>query len=604
MCGIAGVWSFKEKVRIEILEDMKDALLHRGPDSQGFYLDKENNIGLVHTRLSIIDLTEKANQPMHDENKILYIVYNGEIYNYRSLKKELQILGYNFFSNSDTEVILKAFLEWGPNFVEKLRGMFVFAIWDSRQKSLLLARDRLGIKPLYYYWDNLLFIFASETRAILASKLSIRDIIDEEALILYLKFGTIPGQKCIYKKINLLRPGSYLILRERKLTEYRYWRLSQCFLDSKLNLPLEKQISLLKKELERSVKEHLIADVPIGVFLSGGVDSSALVSLAREKSQDITTLTIIFPNTPYDESKYALQIANKFNTKHINVTIPEKELKEHLVNFLESMDQPTIDGFNTYLISMEARRAGLKTCLSGLGGDELFGGYSSFRRIPCIYKLLKVFRYIPLSQFTLNLIDDNKINRLGDALKNFSYENLYLNYRAIFSNNEISHLLNKDIANLEFDKYLLEDVSKINSLKEKVSILELSFYMANQLLRDSDVFGMANSVEIRVPFLDHKLIEVFAKLHPKDKYSLPPTKKILILAVENIPSEICLRPKMGFILPFDIWLRETFSGMVSTGDINSLLNKKIVKDIYKNFHKRKVHWSKIWSLIVLNWWMK
>lgn len=426
MCGIAGIVTDRKLNLQEILGKLQDTLKNRGPDDKGIFSDSLNNslyIAFVHTRLSIIDLTSAAHQPISNEDSSIYLVCNGEIYNYDILREELISRGHRFRSYSDNEVIIHLYEEKKENLLDDLRGMFAFTIWDKRNEKLFVARDRLGIKPLYYYCDNSIFIFASEIKAIINSGLISKEI-DHEAITLYLKFGSIPSPKTIYKQIISLEPGHYLI-------------------------------------------------------------------------------------------------------------------------------------FN--------------------------------------YSIIQLFNYP---------ITSNKLNRILDMLTPFSFKNVYLNYRAIFSNKEISWLIGKNFMNFDFTKYLTEDVFSINSLQEKISILEMSSYMADQLLKDSDVFGMCYSVEIRVPFIDHKLIEFVAKVPSKYKYKRIPNKYFLIKVIENLPQKIYQRPKRGFVLPLDVWMKCGLRASVEEGlRSSSVFDTFFTKKILRHFYDKKSHFSKVWSLFVLNKWL-
>ncbi|RLB08764.1 MAG: asparagine synthase (glutamine-hydrolyzing), partial [Deltaproteobacteria bacterium] len=360
MCGICGIFNYKNQktsITKDLLVRIRDSMIHRGPDDAGVYISPDKKAGLAHRRLSIIDLSEAAHQPMCNEDGTIWITYNGEIYNYREIREVLILKGHKFKSNSDTEVIIHGYEEWGiEGLLKKLRGMFAFAIHDSRltihDSRLVIARDRLGIKPLYYSYNNSTFLFASEIKAILASRLVSKEI-DPQAVVLFLLYGSISPPKTIYKEISALEPGYFLIISKKGLKKYRYYNLKDAFLDKSLaNISEGEAIERVHSCLINTIKCHLVSDVPVGAFLSGGIDSTAIVALMREvENKPIKTVSIIFPDTPYDESRYSKLIAQRFNTDHVEIEINSKDLINHMEKIFYAMDQPTIDGVNTYFVS-------------------------------------------------------------------------------------------------------------------------------------------------------------------------------------------------------------------------------------------------------------
>lgn len=611
MCGIAGILLNKD-CNCDIskpISTMAASLAHRGPDESGSYSSK--NVNLFHTRLSIIDLSKNACQPMSNEDNSIWLICNGEIYNYKEIRKELINKGHQFKSHSDNEVIIHLYEEKGELLLEDLRGMFAFCVWDSRNRALFVARDKLGIKQLYYYWDNSIFIFASEIKAIANSGLIPKEL-NNKAIILYLKFGSIPSSETIYKHIISLEPAHYLILKNEHLKKKRYWSLTDCFLRDKLNLSSEQEaVSLLREHLKDSVEKHLISDVQVGVFLSGGIDSSSIVSLVRDVSNSpVKTISVGFPDTEYDESRFAKKVSDRFSTEHMEVEIHKHDLKSRINDFFDRMDQPTVDGLNTYLVSWAAKQAGLKVCLSGLGGDELFAGYRSFRQIPRIYSLLRIGDFLKLPKqllfFGSHFYSDGKINRIADMFDpKLSFNNVYLNYRCLFSKKELMQVLNEDILNsLEDNPRFTDYAPHISELKcsiNKVCLLETSLYMTNQLLRDTDVFSMCWPVEVRVPFVDSKLIEILARIPPRLRCDINKPKKLLIDTMNNLPPEIVNRRKMGFTLPIDLWIKDVLKEFIEGNLFSSgILNRKYLNLIYKQYQNNKLHWSKLWALVVLN----
>ncbi|MFA5031658.1 MAG: asparagine synthase (glutamine-hydrolyzing) [bacterium] len=608
MCGIAGIWDFKEKLGIDVLNRMKESLHHRGPDDSGIYLDKQNNLGLAHTRLSIIELSEKGHQPMIDKELNLVIVFNGEIYNYLEIKKELKCLGYKFFSNSDTEVILKSYKEWGTHCLEKFRGMFSFCIFDIEKQELFLARDRLGIKPLYYFNDGNKFIFGSEINTIKASGLAKE--INSDSIGLFLFLGYIPSPSTFYKNIVSLEPGFFLkISKNNKLEKIQYYNLKKIFLNGENSeSSFTEAIKKTKDTLLESLKYHLVSDVEVGVFLSGGIDSSALVSLMRQAGfQKIKTVSIIFPdNVLYDESKYAKVVAKKFNTEHIEVEVTSKDITNHLNDIFSCMGQPTTDGINTYFVSAAAKKAGLKTVLSGLGGDEIFGGYPSFKNIPIICKYLKLLNIVPPNLWTnfLPAKQKGKINFIATN-NNMRFSDIYSVYRGIFTPKEIQQILNPDLNTNVLEHSHFDDISFYtkDDYFKNISFLETNCYMAGQLLRDADVFSMAHPLEIRVPFVDHIVIENIAKIPSiyKTCKKRESPKDLLIKSIGDLPKEITSRHKMGFIFPFEYWLHTELKQLVYDSLLETTIFKReAIENALYLFSRKEIQWSKIWALFVLN----
>ena len=643
MCGIAGIINFNNaSISGNVLIGMRNALSHRGPDDEGIYISKIKSAGLAHKRLSIIDPTPAGHQPMCNEDGTLWITYNGEIYNYRELRDRLKNSGHTFKSNSDTETIIHAYAEWGIEvLLEKLRGMFAFAIYDTKNLRLIIARDRLGIKPIYYFYNNDTVVFASEIKAILEFNPVLKKI-DSQATGLFLLYGSVPAPKTIYKEISALEAGHFLTINKEGLIKKRYYDLANAFSDtSLLKISEEEAVERVRSCLNETIKCHLISDVPVGAFLSGGIDSTAIAALMREaEHKPIKTVSIIFPDTPYDEAKYAKLAARRFETEHVEIEVNGKTMIDHLDKILGSMDQPTIDGVNTYFVSWATAQAGLKVAMSGVGGDEIFGGYPSFTQIPKLYDFLRVLSWVPFGRKAARSIVKNSNRSLMAKLYSMlssapSIHDVYLNYRGVFTQEQIQKLLHPDLAKEVLEGMepgsFLTDCSKANSKFNQVSLLETTSYMRNQLLRDTDVFSMAHSLEVRVPFADHILVELLAKISVKYKSAncrnpigLPPwrinkktssqkkflqykakkdlPKRLLIQALnKKLPEEIIHRPKMGFTFPFDLWLRKELKDIVverlrKSHIFESSYRERLLKDYFNN----RLHWSKIWACFVLS----
>lgn len=610
MCGIAGIISKGEVDTKKVLHNFQKVLVHRGPDSKGYFIDSKNSleIGLAHTRLSIIDLSPSADQPISNEDDSIYLICNGEIYNYRELRKKL-IKNHKFKSGSDSEVIVHLYEEKGEGLLEDLRGMFAFAIWDKKKNKLFLARDRFGIKPLYYSYENGTFIFASELKALLKSGL-IEPEINPTGINLFLLQGSISPPDTIYKKIFALEPGHFIIVNLEGIVKKSYYSLTNAFSDNSMkNISEEEAIKKIHSCLLDSIKSHLASDVPVGVFLSGGIDSSSIVALLDEaKHKSIRTVSVIFPGTVYDESKYAKKVAQKFNTEHTEIEINSKDLKKHLKRIFYYMDQPTIDGVNSYFVSWATAKTGLKVALSGLGGDEIFCGYPSFTQIPKLYNVARIFSLIPFRKEIAKFVSWNSINskaKICSIIASNSIPEIYFHYRGLFMSEQINSLLSPDFSipdNINFHPSAkLKDCCS----QSQISFLEITNYMSNQLLRDTDVFSMANSLEVRVPFVDHKLVELLARIPMKYKINKDMPKRLLVKAMGNkLPEEIVYRKKRGFTFPFELWMRN---------DLNDFIDEKLKESRYFNetftnkllngFYNQKVHWSRIWGCVVLSEWL-
>jgi len=644
MCGITGIYI--HNMDIPNIKDltirMRDTMRHRGPDDAGLYLSKDKKLCLGHTRLSIIDLSPAGHQPMPNEDETIWIVYNGEIYNFTELREKLIKKGHRFRSRADTEVIIHGYEEWGiESLLQRLRGMFAFALYDSRSgkpnepnrpNTLILARDRLGIKPLYYSYSNGISIFASEIKAILATKLVDKEI-DPHSPGLYLLYGSIPSPKTIYKRISALPPGHFLIVDENGISERYYYNLTKAFLDTSLSsISEEEAVQMVRSSLLDTIKCHLISDVPVGAFLSGGIDSTSIVALMHEvEHKSIKTVSVIFPDTPYDESRYSKVVAKKFETDHIEVKINDKDLINHLEKIFYTMDQPTIDGVNTYFVSWAAKQAGLKVAISGVGGDETFWGYSSFHLVPKLYHLAS-FPGVstlakPLTGWIASRFPNGKMGKLNHLFHKPSLESAYLTVRGVFCLEDVKKILNPDLLKeftlidpvdylkeitqspiypFTFPPFRLFASSPFHLLANAVSALELRTYMANQLLRDTDVFSMVHSLEVRVPFVDHKLVELLAKIPAEYKAKKDMQKPLLVKALNNkLPEEIVHRPKQGFTFPFDLWMRNELKDFIKKSlNGSSIFNRIFIKRLLKDFYNHKIHWSRIWSLLVLTHWLK
>src|SRR3989344_315420 len=528
MCGIAGIWDFngKNENMENTIKSMTNALAHRGPDDAGFYTNVKNNIALGHRRLSIIDLSTHGHQPMSNDNKNIWITYNGEIYNFIEIKKELESLGYAFKSHSDTEVILKSYEEWGLSSVHKFRGMFALAIWDSAKKTLFLLRDRAGVKPLYYYFNKGLVLFASELKA-LHKHPRFKKEINYEGLNLFLQLGYIPAPYTIFKNTHKVNSGHYLKIHNGKIQEEKYWDINDFYLTK----PIQKNEAEIENELERILTEsfslRLISDVPVGVFLSGGIDSTLVTALLQKKSiNPLKTFTIGFKEKNYDEAPYAKIIAKHLKTDHYELYCTPKESFNIIKNFSELYDEPFGDssGIPNFLVSKLARGK-VKVALSADGADELFCGYAYYNKIENLWNKIQnstplSLKILTMSPKTLisflgknigaiwpelkqkNIID--KTEKIKQILKDRSLSNVFLTSNSFWLSSQIKNLTAKQIKNNIFssDFKKLQDLDVISQMQA----IDFKYYLSSDILTKVDRAAMAVSLENRDPFLDKNII--------------------------------------------------------------------------------------------------
>lgn len=590
MCRIAGIInqnSQPEELLLQ-LKFMCSVQKHGGPDDEGFYIDRENNLGFGHRRLSLIDLSPGGHQPMHYDDGNLVISYNGELYNYLELKEELKYLGYQFASTSDTEVILAAFAEWGPKSFRRFKGMFAFALFIKSSKKVYLVRDPAGIKPLYYAIRNKSLYFASEIKAF--SQLPEVNVENDLWPVYLLAYGHLPEPVTTLKHVQPLQKGCFLeydVASGAVETEsFTYFSFIE-----KLNTKAE-ILEQVRDCLQRSVERHLLSDAPIGAFLSGGIDSSIIALLAGSFSkQNLNTLSIYFGEEAYSEKKYQDLVLDKLQCNHHAHLLTENEFSDNFPSILQAMDMPSSDGINTWFISKYAMESGLKAVLSGLGGDELFGGYPSFERM----KATSALQQLPNSTLRAGRYSGIKKFRRLPYLSLPGIKGKYLFLRGQFIPSEIARHLEMDedqVWKLLQEQPSLPDVQHLTQ-KNQASWMEMNLYMQNQLLRDSDVMSMAHGIEIRVPFLDADFIRLALQIDSGVKYGAP-GKQLLIEAFNHIlPEQIYNRPKMGFAFPFKEWL----SGNNWVNEQMQGTNKE-AKKTYSHFLKGQRHWSQLVTLLL------
>jgi asparagine synthase (glutamine-hydrolysing) len=616
MCGIVGILARKGEIVSGALEQATSSLAHRGPDDSGTVLLKETQpeqleIGLGHRRLSILDLSPLGHQPMQDPQTGTWIVFNGEIYNFRELRKELESAGVEFKSHSDTEVILAAYRVWGESFLIRLGGMFAFALWDARRKRLLLARDPMGIKPLYYHASDRTFIFASEVRTLVQTGLVPRKA-DSTAVVSYLAFGSVYEPWTIVEGVKAVPPGHVLTVENGSVSSREYW--------SPLRPSGTATADQLPAILRDAVLSHLVSDVPVGVFLSGGIDSSALVAILSHNGVRASTFSLVFQEQEFNEGQYSREVARRFGADHHEIPVSQQDALAALPEALCAMDQPTIDGINTYLVSAKARAAGVKVALTGLGADEMFAGYSNFRRVPKMEALAKRFERLPkLARRSLSASvavfagKGDRGRKLAELAEGHdSVVHPYFLARTLFGAEDRGVLVDENCADSErsLESVLRESISESATLDpvNRVSYLESRWYMRNTLLRDSDFMSMAHGLELRVPFLDRTLVEACFRI-PGDRKLQGDSPKSLLLASLGVelPREVVNRPKQGFTLPFERWLRGEMRPVVEDALLTSnwdqtSLSSEAVREVWTRFLAGETSWSRPWSLFVLKRW--
>lgn len=627
MCGIAGLINFDNQPASETsLRKMADIIRHRGPDDEGFYID--GNVGLGHRRLSIIDLSPNGHQPMTNEDGSVWIVFNGEIYNYKSVNEVLQTRGHVFRSNCDTETIIHAYEEFGVECVHHLRGMFSFAIWDRKRKKLFAAVDRLRIKPLYYTTAGNTFLFASELKSILASGLAKANL-NYEAIHHYLSLQAVPVPMTIYENIYTLPGGHTLEISDGQVKVARYWDIPS---DGSAEIHDE---AFYKKRLRdllfEAVELRLMSDVPLGAFLSGGIDSTTIVAIMSQLiNEPVRTFSIGYDvgGSDYDDTYYAKLVSKQFRTEHKVQSVSAGDVLSHLPDFLYYLDQPSSDAINSYFVSKLAAED-VTVVLCGQGGDELFAGYSSFRllqkfmerdaqweRLPAVVRnsvafslknLPKGLRAVPPVQKL-----DRFLNEYGSFLKKYARIRMELyesEKRAIYSD-YFSAQLNGADTNKIYEGYYRNLPEQVDALN-KVAYLDLKTHLGDILMRDVDVMSMAFSLETRVPLIDHKLVEFASAIPASLKLKNGASKYIFIEAIRDLlPAEVVQRKKLGFNFPFAIWLRNELYPLVEF-----VLSKKVVEErgffryqevekLKKTFRNSDITYRRIWGLVLLELWLR
>ncbi len=578
MCGINAIFAYHAdapRVDEKELIQVRDAMKVRGPDGAGVWFNADKRIGLGHRRLAIIDIAGGI-QPMRLNDTQLgqltnqpVICFNGEIYNYRELRDELIAEGHQFKTTSDTEVLLHLYERDGPDLVQHLRGMFALALWDPVRQGLLLARDHFGIKPLYYADNGKTLYVASQVKALLQIRHALDTELQAAGHVGFFLCGYVPDPYTLYRGIHALPAGSTLWIDQHGNRKQNYFfnLTEELATISESTTPIKDWQEQLRTALINSVTQHLIADVPVGIFLSAGLDSTTIAALIQETGQiELNSVTLGFEEyrgKAEDETILAEQVAHQLHTSHQTRWINAHDFRLHYQNLLTAMDQPSVDGVNTYFVAKIAAETGLKVALSGLGGDELLGGYPSFRQIPRLVGTLAPFRVIPQLGRGFRIITAQAATRFtspkyaGLLEYGTRYGDAYLLRRGLFMPWELPKILDPDLVKAGWQTWqptiqFAKTIEGLTTSRQKIAALELSWYMRNQLLRDADWAGMAHSLEIRTPLVD---VQLFRTLAPLLALSLPPTKQDLAnVPHTTLPQAVLERAKTGFSVPIRHWI--------------------------------------------------
>ena len=621
MCGIVGIVAQNGSVPVDVLERATQSLAHRGPDDHGTVIIRTETptpleVGLGNRRLAILDLSPLGHQPMQDPNTKNWIAYNGEIYNFKELRARLEKEGDRFVSHSDTEVILKGYARWGDRVVNELRGMFAFAIWDSKARRLFLARDPMGIKPLYFFKSDRSFLFASEVRTLLGTGLVPRHL-DEAGLLSYLTFGSVYDPFTLVEGVRALPAGHSLSWERGSLLEQPYWDLVAT---SGVNVSAVKEDEV-DALIDESVRMQMVSDVPVGVFLSGGIDSSSLVGVLARSGVRCSTFSVVFREAEYSEAEHSRAVAKHFKTDHHEIIASQQDVLAMIPFALKAMDQPTMDGVNTYFVSQKTREAEVKVALSGLGGDEVFAGYSSFRTVPRMERFARSWVHLPAfirealaNGYSMLTPASDHGRKVASLLRgNGRLIHPYFLSRMLFTPAQSDALLHsKKASSFERATSVLRDAEcRARPLDpvNRVSYLETRCYMLNTLLRDSDSMSMAHGLEVRVPLVDHMLVQHVLGMPGSTKLDSQTPKPLLVRALAGkLPEEIVHRPKRGFTLPFEHWLRQDLRPEIERtastlhGVLENVIRPQAVRQVCQDFDRAETSWTRPWSIYVLNQW--
>lgn len=631
MCGICGIiGNENQTAAMGQVQRMMQAMMHRGPDGEGLFAAGGAAFGM--RRLSIIDLAG-GQQPTWNESGTLAVVFNGEIYNFRELRRSLEGHGHAFSTQSDTETLVHAYETWGADCVRHLRGMFAFAVMElpdgkmNRARRVFLARDRMGIKPLYYAFAGGDFLFASEVRALLASDCIPRQL-SSSSISSYLLFGSVCEPMTLIEGIRSLPPGYCGYVSADAPTRFEpkpYWTVSDAAQSSEMH-SAGSGAEHIRAALEDSVRCHLISDVPLGVFLSSGIDSTALAAIASKQCARIKTFTVVFSEQEFSEAELARSTADRLGTEHSELLLTGEEMRVRLDEAIAGFDQPSADGMNTYFISWAARQACLKVALSGLGSDEIFGGYSTFRATAQISRLMASARFSPefLRKMAVrvglwgapNGMSPDRIRKASSAFTQpTDLPHPYYFTRTLFVPEAAGEMLRtspdtwKNSPWWQWLSKAAEDTAQLDRFTA-VSWLENRSYLVSMLLRDTDTMSMCHSLEVRVPFLDDALLTMALSCPESAKDKKGVRKSLLIEALGDlIPANIVQQPKRTFTLPWEVWLRGPLRQQVQSSLSNcdpclaSIIDTSEVTKIWEGFLAGRTSWSRPWSIFVLNEWV-
>lgn len=623
MCGILGTLNYQNAADADKLSAMRDTMPYRGPDDNGVWLSDDKYCGLAHLRLSILDPSPAGHQPRVEESGRYVISYNGEVYNYIEIRAELETKGYTFETGTDTEVILQAYIEYGTACLSLFNGMFAIAIWDNETKELFLARDRLGIKPVYYYQDANEFIFASETKAILKG-LSGLPALNIELIDDYMSFGYIPGEKTLHQGINRLMPGHYAIIKNQIMTTTQWWDLK---FDNQTDKGFDYYLNQSKTLLESAIDLRLRSDVPLGIFLSGGIDSSAVVGLLADKVKEpLKTFSIAYDfGKNFDETQYARMIAEKFGTDHHELKITPQQFKDFIPQYIELMDEPVTEAaaISLFFVSKLAKEK-VTVALSGEGSDEIFAGYDLYQYMNVLEKYRGIVGQTG-SEFFAGI--SNKI--LGESHKVSKYLNMATQpieqrYKGMSTYPDASKeaLYKPDFkAKLAaekqktnhgaFSKQLFENMKGQDQLN-KMLYFDTKTWLVDDLLIKADRMSMATSIELRVPFLDYRLVEFAATIPSHHKIKKGEGKYPLKKMMEGIlPNDIIYRKKMGFPTPLKLMfqneMRDYAQDLLLSDDskLHSYFKKDRIEQLINEHNANKYdHHKTLWQLVVLEEWLR
>jgi asparagine synthase (glutamine-hydrolysing) len=630
MCGIAGFIDFRKFTSEDVLAQMACAVSHRGPDGQGVFhaVTSDATIGLGHRRLSIIDLSTAANQPMHYDG--MHIIFNGEIYNYEEIRDELIAKGHQFTTNSDTEVILHSWREWGPKAIDQWHGMFAIALFDERNNEVVCIRDRAGVKPLHYYWENDLFLFGSELKSLVKHPRFSKKI-NVNAVASFLQYGYVPHPHCIYQHTLKLQPGCYLRmdLGSRKILTSQYWNVYNAYNKPKLSIGMDQAIEETEKILQKAFQYRMVADVPVGVFLSGGYDSSCVTALLQKNSSEkIKTFTIGTTDNKLNEAPFAKQIAAHLGTDHTEYYCTPQEALDIIPELPHFFDEPFADSsaIPTILVSRLARKE-VTVALSADAGDEIFAGYNRYdyiyrygKKISAIPKPIRKMAVAAMGNISSERIpyfrDKQNFHSRYDKLKNLladpSPAELLKNLSIVFTDKELGELFNKSIIPLATAHQSTELETGFSDPLSYMMAIDYQTYMVDDILQKVDRATMSISLEGREPFLDQDIIEWAAQLPSDYKYYEGQKKYILKQIVyKYIPREIMDRPKMGFGIPIETWLANELKDLVNEYlsdknlEAHGLFNVDAVRNILNDFFGgRKEKYLKVWYLLMFQMWYK